>query len=426
MVKGSNRRMFRRPGSARKAAGILASSQELMNQVEPLRMNVGGSVDALAEYQRMLMEQATRQRPGNFLTDLGINMAKSALVNPQLGTTDAAIAGLTGAFDQAGSRRKEEEARQLRVAKGLADIEGIERQRRAAELREEQFELQKQASEKPPTRVQNAIFALGGRLTSDNKVIGEDGVAQSLEAWKSTLTENEQAVFNEAILRDGLGAGSATERFLDDIGVSPDSVRGLLATVTQSTTAKGEDRPTAIANTLSASDKVVARITAQEALDKYGIDAGISANQPVFIMEEINKNGDREVFAVDPNTAQVLTSAIIGAAPKTPPPSETTTTTESVEDLQSMLEDPSKIPEEFTKRDAFLRKSLSSLERLKGNRVEFLEKNKDITTIDSRIDDLEKTIAERLFDAREKRNRTNVIGSATSRRERRNKQQTIT
>ena len=136
MIKGSNRRMFRRPGSARKAAGILASSQELMNQVEPIRMAPGGFVndavgerDLLAEYEKLLLEQAGRKTPGNFLTDLGINMVTSALTNPELGKTEAAIAGLTGAFAQATKRREKEDARELAALKGQVDIETIRRAR---------------------------------------------------------------------------------------------------------------------------------------------------------------------------------------------------------------------------------------------------------------------------------------------------------
>lgn len=44
--KGQNRRMFRKPGAAKRALGILASSQELANTVEPMRMADGGSTDA--------------------------------------------------------------------------------------------------------------------------------------------------------------------------------------------------------------------------------------------------------------------------------------------------------------------------------------------------------------------------------------------
>lgn len=43
--KGQNRRMFRKPGAAKRALGILASSPELMNSVEPIRMQDGGAVE---------------------------------------------------------------------------------------------------------------------------------------------------------------------------------------------------------------------------------------------------------------------------------------------------------------------------------------------------------------------------------------------
>ena len=53
MVKGSNRKMFRKPGMARRAIGILASSPELMqaaNRNMPVRLQGGG--DALFEQAR--------------------------------------------------------------------------------------------------------------------------------------------------------------------------------------------------------------------------------------------------------------------------------------------------------------------------------------------------------------------------------------
>ena len=38
MIKGSNRRMFRKPGRARQAIGILASSKELMDAAQGSQM----------------------------------------------------------------------------------------------------------------------------------------------------------------------------------------------------------------------------------------------------------------------------------------------------------------------------------------------------------------------------------------------------
>tara|TARA_B100001059_G_scaffold65844_2_gene62286 strand:+ start:13208 stop:14854 length:1647 start_codon:yes stop_codon:yes gene_type:complete len=54
-VVGEHRKMFRKPGLARQALGILASSGELMNEVQPVRMANGG--DPLLESINQLKQQ---------------------------------------------------------------------------------------------------------------------------------------------------------------------------------------------------------------------------------------------------------------------------------------------------------------------------------------------------------------------------------
>lgn len=123
--------MFRRPGSARKAAGILASSQDLMNQVEPIRMAPGGlqndavaERDFLAEYEKLLLERAGKQPfSGNFLTDLGLGAVTASLQNPNLGTLESIAAGLTQALPMQTKRRQVEDARELSLLEGQMKIE---------------------------------------------------------------------------------------------------------------------------------------------------------------------------------------------------------------------------------------------------------------------------------------------------------------
>ena len=126
MVKGSNRRMFRRPGSARKAAGILASSRELMNQVEPIRMAPGGFVE---QYEKMLIDQMQRKPRGNILTDLGLATAQAALQNPGLGTTESIAAGLTQAIPMQTKRQETEDTRKLAILEGQLKLESEKRAR---------------------------------------------------------------------------------------------------------------------------------------------------------------------------------------------------------------------------------------------------------------------------------------------------------
>ena len=124
MIKGSNRRMFRRPGSARKAAGILASSQDLMNQVEPIRMAPGGFVE---EYEKMLLKQMEQKPRGNILTDLGLATAQAALQNPGLGTTESLAAGLTQAIPMQTKRQYTEDVRKRAILEGQLKLETAKR-----------------------------------------------------------------------------------------------------------------------------------------------------------------------------------------------------------------------------------------------------------------------------------------------------------
>ncbi len=124
MIKGSNRRMFRRPGSARKAAGILASSQDLMNQVEPIRMAPGGFVE---EYEKMLLKQMEQKPRGNILTDLGLATAQAALQNPGLETTESLAAGLTQAIPMQTKRQDTEDVRKRAILEGQLKLETAKR-----------------------------------------------------------------------------------------------------------------------------------------------------------------------------------------------------------------------------------------------------------------------------------------------------------
>ena len=65
MVKGQHRKMFRKPGLARQALGILASSPELMNEAQPrMRMAQAGAVN------KSLFDQAT-QMVDSMIADQG-------------------------------------------------------------------------------------------------------------------------------------------------------------------------------------------------------------------------------------------------------------------------------------------------------------------------------------------------------------------
>lgn len=92
--KGQNRRMFRKPGAAKRALGILASSQNLMNAVEPVRMQDGGSarIEQLQQQLNSLIQQ--RQR---------LNDIPASSINPLTGAPRVIASGIMERRDLAAS-----------------------------------------------------------------------------------------------------------------------------------------------------------------------------------------------------------------------------------------------------------------------------------------------------------------------------------
>lgn len=81
MIKGNNRRMFRKPGLARQAIGILASSKELMDEVQPVRMVAGGD-PALEQARQQVL--ASGISPTNPLFDQLVGRIYSNTTQSQL------------------------------------------------------------------------------------------------------------------------------------------------------------------------------------------------------------------------------------------------------------------------------------------------------------------------------------------------------
>ena len=76
MIKGQHRKMFRKPGLARQALGILASSGELMNEVQPrMRMAQAGAVN------KSLFDQATRMVDGMIASGQAPAANRDAAIN---------------------------------------------------------------------------------------------------------------------------------------------------------------------------------------------------------------------------------------------------------------------------------------------------------------------------------------------------------
>ena len=153
MIKGSNRRMFRKPGRARQAIGILASSKELMDAaqgsqmpMQPVQSFAGGGLannylfnvlgiepaglrrvgegdDATLEpvpgfsgaYQRLsgISDPArARQQSGMDLLELGARIAAGQSTS----ATENIAAGLVPTLEGIGKRRQQELANTLAIA----------------------------------------------------------------------------------------------------------------------------------------------------------------------------------------------------------------------------------------------------------------------------------------------------------------------
>lgn len=224
MFKGSNRKMFRRPGSARKAAGILASSRELMNQVEPIRLDSGGFVE---QYEKMLIDQMQRKPRGNILTDLGLATAQAALQNPELGTTESIVAGLTQAIPMQTKRQETEDARKRALLEGRLKLETYksEEEKRAredekakaaifgAQYTDATLNALARAGYRPD--IENNGFIKGGKtfsideiLSPDSATFDKDAFEKYQESIRPKLTEG------QAMMDVLLGEGSTYDEML--------------------------------------------------------------------------------------------------------------------------------------------------------------------------------------------------------------------
>tara|TARA_R100001509_G_scaffold165668_1_gene148742 strand:+ start:1980 stop:3152 length:1173 start_codon:yes stop_codon:yes gene_type:complete len=240
MIKGSNRRMFRRPGSARKAAGILASSRELMNQVEPIRMAPGGlqndavaERDFLAKYEQLLLEQAQKKPfSGNFLTDLGLGAVTASLQNPNLGTLESIAAGLTQALPMQTKRRQAEDARELALLEGQMKIETArtEREKRAredekaraaifgAQYTDATLNALGRAGYRPD--IENNGFSKGGKTFSLDEIISPESPTFDKDAYeKYQQSMQPKLTEGQAMLETLLGESSTYEEALTASGL---------------------------------------------------------------------------------------------------------------------------------------------------------------------------------------------------------------
>lgn len=142
MIKGTNRRMFRRPRPAREASGILASSQELINQVLPLRMQNGG--DPFAELKKLIEAQSAETKEPGFrelIRSLGVGALQSEFADPSRGTVENFARALPFALESVDKKRDEARAQALALAQARGKIASEERSLQAASQLAQQRDL---------------------------------------------------------------------------------------------------------------------------------------------------------------------------------------------------------------------------------------------------------------------------------------------
>lgn len=243
MIKGSNRRMFRKPGRARQAIGILASSKELMDAAQAempmqpvqsfanggfadtayglLGLNppgfnlIGEGDDATLQpisgfggaYQRLSGirdPSRARQQSGMDLLELGARIAAGQSAS----TTENIANALIPTIDAIGKRREKELATDLAVAQ-LRDKKEEQELDRLREAAKAQRDLNKPFNDE--------LYLIGasvdpqtGYIMYGKPVDGQQPVYRDIASLKKALSPEDLKTFNSAMKR-GVG-GTATER----------------------------------------------------------------------------------------------------------------------------------------------------------------------------------------------------------------------
>ena len=219
-MKGANRKLFRKPGLARQAIGILASSNELADQVQSVapnmmprqpvqKFNTGGLASLLGitpagyemvddkltarpgfsgMYERMsgISDPArAREQSGIDLMKLGARIAAG-----QSGSTTTNVAqALTTTLDEVGKNRQTEFAMTLKeaeMARALEDAKAT-KDYRAATLRLSGM----------PSALKEAVTGTGGAITSQGQIMGSDGtIYPTPEAYQASLGPEQKARYD--------------------------------------------------------------------------------------------------------------------------------------------------------------------------------------------------------------------------------------
>lgn len=219
-MKGANRKLFRKPGLARQAIGILASSKELADQVQSVAPNMmprqpvqkfkfGGLASLLgitpAGYEMVDEELVARpgfsgmyermsgiSDPARAREQSGIDLMKlgARIAAGQSGSTTTNVAqALTTTLDDIGKNRQTEFAMTLKeaeLARALEDAQAT-KDYRTATLRMSGM----------PSALKEAVTGTGGAITSEGQIMGSDGtIYATSEEYQKSLSPAQQNQFN--------------------------------------------------------------------------------------------------------------------------------------------------------------------------------------------------------------------------------------
>ena len=357
-MKGANRKLFRKPGLARQAIGILASSKELADQVQQVAPSMmpqqpvqnfrnGGLASILgitpAGYEMQGEELVAR--PGfsgmyermSGISDPARARDQSALDLIKLGariaggestsaTTNIAKA-VTESVDDLAKNRQTEFAMTLKEAEMARALENAKLDR---EYKDASLRLSGMTSS-----LKEAINRTGGSFTTQGTIMGPDGeVYPNAEAFKQSLPPKQQDLFDQSFIaatdsatrfRGRIGDDTVpfTTRYAEAVGEStsndPDQFEAKLNANLMGMT--GQATPSR-ASTIG---RIVAGATGQE-MPKD--DASALALIPQKHREALEKNGARfyqdkvtnKVYFMDGASGEMLFDVDVRAADETPAP----------------------------------------------------------------------------------------------------------
>ena len=361
-MKGANRKLFRKPGLARQAIGILASSKELADQVQSVAPNMmprqpvqkfkGGGLASLlgitpAGYE--MVDEKLVARPGfsgmyermSGISDparareqSGIDLMKlgARIAGGQSGSTTTNVAqALATTLDEVGKNRQTEYAMTLKEAEMARALEDAKATR---DLKERTLAVSTFGATMTNDKL-DALSAVGITPSIDGSAIYDGKKYNSIDDAVNALPAGDQAAYKANI---ALGArDSAGERIQTDVLDSAGDVRTRLAQLSGMITSSDINIRDSIASThleaMSQFRTTQGGATAksrfnvkkgnkdEQALKRiFGDNINLSDNRNYYVLEDANT---QEYVLVDESGTLIDTDKRLLGTLKQPTPEET-------------------------------------------------------------------------------------------------------